>query len=265
MVKLKRIVLLSTVLLLISTSIIFGGVWAQSRAAAEDKLLIYDAANLLSPDEYWELTRMAYEYGAEWETDFMILTYNEPGYDVMEVMQDFYDEFAPGFDKPHGNTAILTVDMSSREIYVGGFYKAKTYISNARADEIVQKITPDLSEGHYKLAFQKYIEEAHRYMGLDPRINPDLFLFNIWVQLGFALVAAWIIVKLMLRRSGSRLTVNSSTYEDPNMAGVLDYSDQYTHTSTSSRKIESSSSGSGSSGGGTTSGGHSHSGSRGSF
>lgn len=234
--------------------------------ANQIKQLIYDDAGLLTQEEYQELNLMANELGAERETDIMIVTYDVEGYDVMKMMQDFYDYYGPGFDKPYGNTAILTLDMSSREFYVGGFYKAETYLANERTDKIRDKISPDLSEGNYLLAFQKYIKTTHKYMAYHPSLNPDVILFNIWVQLGFAVLLGWFIVRMMVRRSGSRSTVDSGTYEDQTTSGLVDYSDSYSHTSTSSRRIESSSSSSGGdSGGGTTSGGHSHSGSRGSF
>ncbi len=240
---------------------------AAAETAEPVKQLIYDEAGLLQQDEYDELNLLANQYGAERETDMIIVTYNVKGYDVMKFTQDFYDEMGPGFDKRHGNAVILSLNMSDRELYLAGFYKSKTYLSGARLNKIRDTISSDLTDGNYKLAFQKYIEKAHRYMGVHPSLNPDLFVFNVWVQLGFSLLVGWIIVKMMLRRSGSRKTVDAQTYEDGRTSGVLDYEDKYLHTSTSSRKIESSSSSSSSSsdGGGTTSDGHSHSGSRGSF
>ncbi|UNK18783.1 TPM domain-containing protein [Paenibacillus sp. N3/727] len=234
-------------------------------AAAELKPLIYDEAGLLNQEEYDELNVMANEYGAERETDIMIVTINSPeAYDVMAMTQDFYDYNGPGYDKTHGNTVILMMDMTHKEFYLAGFYKAEEYLDDERLDKIRNKITPDLKNGDYKLAFQKYIETAHRYMGFDPEVNPDNILLNIWVQLGISVVIGGIIVTLMVRRSGGRITVNSRTYEDSSSSGLMDYEDSYLHTSTTRRKIEKSDSSSGG-GGGTTSGGHSHSGSRGSF
>ena len=64
-------------------------------------------------------------------------------------MQDFYDENAPGYDQPHGNTAILTLDMQNRDVYLAGFIKAEDYLDDSRLDLIRDKITPDLSSGNY--------------------------------------------------------------------------------------------------------------------
>ncbi|MCM3342098.1 TPM domain-containing protein [Paenibacillus sp. MER TA 81-3] len=242
---------------------------AGEAAATKEKQLIFDTAELLNQQEYDELNALANQYGAERETDMMIVTINSPeAYDVKKMTQDFYDDYAPGYDKPHGNAVILMLDMTHRDVYLAGFYKAKTYLDDERFDKIRDKITPDLTSGDYKLAFQKYIQTAHKYMGFRPGVNPDNIFFNTWVQLGIALALGGGIATLMVRRSGGRITVNSRTYEDASTSGVMDYEDTYLHTSTTKRKIErSSSSGSsgGGGGGGTTSGGHSHSGSRGSF
>ena len=257
--------------------------------AAELKTLIYDEAGLLDQEEYDELNVMANEYGAERETDIIILTSNnDNNIDVMQMTQDFYDEQAPGYDKPHGNAVILTMDMRNREIYLAGFYKAKEYLDDSRLDKIRDKITPDLANGDYGLAFGQYIQTAHEYLGIEPSVNsgvnsninsgnnssiypnensnvdPDNILFNGWFQLAVSLGLGGLIVGVMAYRSGGRVTVNRHTYEDASTSGILDRRDQYLRTTTTKRKIEKNNGGGGG-GGGTTRGGHSHSGSRGSF
>ncbi|BFH66074.1 MAG: TPM domain-containing protein [Paenibacillus dendritiformis] len=240
---------------------------AGEAAVTKEKQLIFDMAELLTSQEVKELNALANQYGAERETDFLIVTISGPdAYDVKEMTQDFYDNYGPGYDKPHGNAAILMVDMTNREVYLAGFYKAKTYLDDDRLDNIRRKISSDMSDGEYKLAFEKYIRLAHKYMGFRPGVNPDNLFFNTWLQLGIAVLIGGGIVTLMVHHSGGRVTVNSRTYENASTSGVVAHEDRYLHTSTTRRKIErSSSSGSSGGGGGTTSGGHSHSGSRGSF
>lgn len=240
--------------------------------AANDKPLIFDEANLLSPEERHELNAMANEYGAERETNFMILTVNSVPNDDYELWtENFYDEYAPGYDKPHGNTAILTIVMSardgSRNVHLEGYYKAEKYLDSERLTKIRSKITPDLSSGNYKQAFEKYIKTAHRYMGFEPDVNPDNIIFNLWFQLGAAAAIGAIAVGIMAYRSGGRVTVNSRTYEDASTSGVLNQQDRYIRTTVTKRKIErNTSSGSGGGGGGgVTGGGHSHSSSSGKF
>jgi uncharacterized protein len=234
--------------------------------AADDKKLIYDDAGLLDQEQYDELNAMANLYGAERETDIIIFTSdNTDNIDVMKLMQNFYDEKAPGYDKPHGNVAILTMDMKNRELYLGGFYKAKEYLDDGRLDQIRNKISSDLTNGDYALAFETYILTAHKYMGFPPGVNPDNLLFSLWFQLSASLVIGGIIVTMMAYRSGGRITVNRQTYEDSGTSGILKDRDKYLHTTTTRQKIEKNNNSGSGGGGGTTGGGHSHSGSRGSF
>ncbi|AZK48841.1 hypothetical protein EIM92_03015 [Paenibacillus lentus] len=237
------------------------------------KTLIHDEANLLSAEEYDALNAMANEYGAKRETDIIIITSNNANnIDVKEMTQDFYDNEAPGYDKPHGNAVILMLDIKNRDVYVGGFQKAKKYLDDDRLDKIRNKFAPDLSSGDYKRAFEKYIKTAHKYMGLKPGVNPDNPLFNIWFQLAAAGIFGGIVVSTMAYRSGGRITINRRTYEDASTSGIVDHQDRYLRTTTTKRKIERNTGGSsggrgggGGGGGGITRGGHSHSGSRGKF
>lgn len=237
-------------------------------AAADAKSLIFDEANLLSPEERDELNLMANEYGAARETDFMILTINSVPNDDYELWtENFYDEYAPGYDKPHGNTVILTMVMDTRDVHLEGYYKGEKYLDSGRLTKIRNKITPDLSKGDYKQAFEKYIKTAHRYMGFEPGVNPDNILFNIWFQLGSAAAIGAIAVGIMAYRSGGRVTVNRRTYEDATTSGIMDHQDRYIRTTTTKRKIERNTGGGsgGGGGGGVTRGGHSHSSSSGKF
>ncbi|QOS82482.1 TPM domain-containing protein [Paenibacillus sp. JNUCC31] len=237
-------------------------------SAADSKNLIYDEANLLNEQERSELNALANEYGAERQTDFVILTTNNTeNQDVQLMTEDFYDEHALGYDKAHGNAVILTMDMYNRDVYLAGFYKAEDYLDNGRLQSIRSKITSELSNGDYKLAFEKYIKLSYKYMGYEPGVNPNNILFNGWFQLGASVVIGGIAVGIMAYRSGGRVTVNRATYEDSNTSSVIDRQDRYVRTTVTKRKIEKNNNngGGGGGGGGTSRGGHTHSGSRGSF
>lgn len=229
----------------------------------DGKQRIIDGAGLLSAEQVQELNELAAVYSAERETDMMVVTSrNEAGTDVLELVQNYYDQNAPGYDKPHGNAAILMVDMNSREIYLAGFYKGETYLDNSRLDKIRNRITPYLTEGDYEYAFLLFLSEAHRYMGYEPGFNPDNWLHHLWFQVLLSVVIGAGIVGVMAYHSGGRITVNRATYEDSDASGVVQRTDQYIRTTVTRRKIEKNNGGGG---GGVTGGGHSHSGSRGSF
>lgn len=236
-------------------------------AFADTKQKVYDFAGLLTDKEKKELEALAGKYGAERKTDLIILTTDDTqGKDIVKYMQDFYDEKALGYDRPHGNCAILTVDMKNREVYLAGFYEAKKYLDDGRLDRIREKITPDLKRGNYYDAFRSYIETSHRYMGIRPGVDPDNILFNVWFQLLASCAVGGIVVGVMAYNSGGRVTVNERTYQDTERSRVLRKTDHYIRTSVSKRRKQSNNNRSrGGGGGGVTGGGHSHSGSRGSF
>ncbi|MCD1258568.1 TPM domain-containing protein [Paenibacillus athensensis] len=240
---------------------------AAATTTAVDKKLIVDEAGLLSKQDYDELNALANSYGAKRETDIVIYTTtNSKGTNVVELTEDFYDAQGPGYDKPHGNAVILTVDMQSRQVYLAGFYKAKLYLDDARLDRIRGKLTPSLTSGDYAQAFRTYITTAYRYMGVRPGANPDNPLFNLWVQIVAALLIAGLVVGVMVFRSGGRVTVNGKTYEEAGASKIVGERDMYVRTTITRRKIEKkSNTGGGGSGGGVSNGGHSHSGSKGSF
>ena len=244
---------------------------ATTMAATDTKQNIYDFAGLLSNEEIENLEALAAKFGAKRKTDFIILTTNDTeGKDVEVYMQDFYDEHAPGYDQPHGNTAILTLDMQNRDVYLAGFKKAEDYLDDSRLDLIRDKITPDLSSGDYEKAFGTFIKTSYKYMGVRIGVNPDNILFNLWFQIIVSVGIAGIAVGVMAFNSGGKVTINEGTYLDSNNSRVLQRKDQYVRTSTSKRRkpTDNDSKGggiSGGGGGGVTSGGHSHSGSRGKF
>jgi uncharacterized protein len=236
-------------------------------AASDIKQNIYDYAGLLADGEVAKLEDMADTYGAKRETSFIILTTNDTGgKDIVDYTEDFYDKEAPGYDKPHGNTAILTIDMKNRDVYLAGFYKAEEYLDDSRLDLIREKITPDLTDGNYYDAFHSFIETSSKYMGIRPGVNPDNILFNLWFQILISLGVAGIFVGLMLYSSGGRITVNDRAYMDAGNSKVLDRRDAYLRTTvTKQRKPSNNNNNGGGGGGGISRGGHSHSGSRGSF
>lgn len=76
------------------------------------KQFVYDDAKLLTNEEKAELEALSSKLSKERNTAFLIITVNgTKGKNFVQYVEDFYDEKAPGYDKPHGNTAILFIDM----------------------------------------------------------------------------------------------------------------------------------------------------------
>ncbi len=230
---------------------------------------VYDFADLLTVDEIGELEAISAQYSAKRKTDIVILTTRDTaGKDVVQFTEDFYDREALGYDRPHGNCVILTVDMQHTEVYLAGFYRGEKYLDDNRLDLIRNKITPDLSREDYYKAFKNFIRLSYKYMGIRPGINPDNILFSLWFQIIVSLVTAGIVVGIMAYNSGGKVTVGEGNYRDIDNSRIIQRRDTYIRTSTIRHKKPSTDNNSGgriSGGGGVTTGGHSHSGSRGSF
>ncbi|WP_107838087.1 TPM domain-containing protein [Metasolibacillus meyeri] len=224
---------------------------------------IFDYANLLTTEEKKELEVLAKELSADYKTAFLILTVDgTDGKGIEQYMGDFYDNEAPGYNKPHGNTVMMSIDMQERDVFLSGFKKGRIYLDAGRLAYIREQITPSLSAGDYYEAFSQFIIESHDYMSY----GPDGIIFQWWFQWGVALLLAAIIVGLMAYSSGGKMTTTERDYFNPNGSGITKKHDRYLRTTVTKTKKASSSSGGGSSGGGgTTSGGHSYSGSGGKF
>ena len=136
---------------------------AVSAASENQTEYIFDDAQLLTDSEKTELESLAEELGEETETALLILTLDgTDGKDIEQYVDDYYDEEAPGYDQPHGNTAILAIDMEERDIYLAGFKRAEDALDNATIDYIREEITPALSDGEYFEAFSTFMHESDR-------------------------------------------------------------------------------------------------------
>ncbi|WMM23303.1 TPM domain-containing protein [Tissierella sp. MB52-C2] len=249
---------------LLSLVIIFALISSIALGESNSKERIYDFANLLTKEEKMELEKISSKYSPKRETDFIILTISDPiGKDIVDYMEDFYYENGLGYDKPHGNIAILTIDMKNRDVYLAGYYKAEKYLDDYRLDIIRDKITPDLSQGNYYDAFYTFIKTSYKYMGIRPGVNPENVLFEFWFQIIISLGIASITVGIMAYNSGGRTTVNAATYQDPTSSKILNRRDNYLRTDVSKRKKPSDNNSSGGSSVGRSSSGSSVGGSSG--
>ncbi len=265
---------------------IFSGMTVKA-ASENQKQFVFDQAMLLTDTERTELESLAVELGEETETALLVLTLDGiDGKDIKKYVEDYYDDEAPGYDQPFGNTAILAIDMEQRDIYLAGFKKAEDNLDNATLDYIREQITPALSEGDYFEAFSTFMHESAYYLVDDPAnlendydysgiadsrneyiegnsSNGMLGLLSHWgFQLIVSIVLAGIVVSIMVFRSGGKVTVNGNTYMDKRNSKIINRHDRFIRkTVTKQRKPQNNSGG----GGGITGGGHSHSGSRGKF
>lgn len=237
------------------------------QASAAPTQYVYDYAGLLTNSEKASLENLAANLSAERGIAFIILTTNSTeGKSIKKYMSDFVDHNAVGYESESGSTAIISLDMQNRDVYLAGFGKAETYLDYERLEKIRNKVTPVLSEGNYNYGFEQFIEQAHYYSGYEPGFNPDNLLYKFWFQLLVSVGVAAIAVIIMIANRGGRVTVNNNTYIDSDNSGVTNARDTYitTHISKVKRPSNNNKSGGGF-GGGVSGGGRSFSGSGGKF
>lgn len=251
------------IIFILSLLIFIMPITSLSSFAETDKQRVYDEVELLSEQEINDLEEMTKKYSDKRETDFVILTTNSSA-SAKKYMQDFYDEKGLGYDSEHGNTAIMTINMNNREVYLAGFYKGEKYLTDKRLDKVRDKITDDLTDGQYLQAFKGFIKKSDYYFDYEPNVNPDNIFYKTWFQFILALIVSLVIVGMMLYQSKSKITTTQSTYKDMNRSKVISQKDRYIRKHVTKKHSPQSKDGGGS-GGGKTSGGSSHSGSGGRF
>ncbi len=233
--------------------------------ADDSKQRIYDYANLLTDEEIAKLEQLAYEHSEKRETDFIIvISPDADGKDIQNYFEDIYDEIGPGYDKPHGNTVMLTLDRDNRKLYLGSFEGAQDRMDIQRVDLLYEKVTPLLHDDKYYEAFETFIETGSKYMRYIPGVNPESFLFDTWFHILIAIGIGAVIVGTMAYNSGGKVTVNERTYTGD--FKVLKQKDIYLTKSVTKRKKPSNNNrGGGGGSGGVTRGGSSYTGRGGSF
>src|SRR5699024_3881540 len=155
---------------------------------------VYDEAEVLSDMQLERLEVVAEEYSKKREMDFLIFTIKDVSQDIEDYMDDFYDDSAPGYNKAHGDVAMLGLDMTERDIVLLGFGKAKKELDPDRLTMIREEVTPYFSEENYYDGFEQFILLADEYMNYKPGVNPHNPFYKTSVQLIIALVIGGIIV-----------------------------------------------------------------------
>lgn len=243
------------VILMTLVSLIGLMTFASTVSALEQK--IFDEAGLLSESEKSQLETFAGEVSEQHATDVIIVTTNDAGGRTAErYMADFYDEKIAEQGLSKWNAVILAIDMGQRDLYLGSFYKGKTYLGHQRIETILDRITPLITAERYEEAFQTLLSQADRYLDGEPAN----ILMQWWFQIVVGLVIGGLVVGSLVYSSGGRVTINSQTYMDTANSRVLNQRDRYIRTTVTKVRKPKSSSGGGGGGGGRTGGGHSYSG-----
>lgn len=136
-------------------------------AAKNNKQLIYDFAGMLTQAEREELNQLANKYGAERKTDIIIVM-TEEDKDTTQILDDFYEQHAPGYGEPYGSSVILILNTTRQDIYFASYGRAQKYVDAVRLDEISKRVSWDIGFEKQMRAFRNYILLVHKYMGIAP-------------------------------------------------------------------------------------------------
>lgn len=261
---------------------------------------VYDAADLFTEQEEQELQQFLVSTAKQIKLDLVIATidYNR-GKDSLSYASDFYDDNGFGYDYDCGSGVIMLIDMDNREVAIYTAGVCRVYL-DSRTDDIIDDITPYLTNGEYMIAADCFIDEVRKlaleamsdddyeeafeawyssdyssisaqnefYDKYVPQENFFTMFKNPLIDIAIAFVVAGVAVLIMRSSSKTKTTVNEKTYMQGGHINLRIRNDQFTHTTTSRVKIQTDNGGSGSGGHGgghVSSSGHSHGGSSGKF
>lgn len=159
----------------------------------------------------------------------------------------------------HKSTVVLWLNIcqDNRSLYVLGYGTAEHKINSGEADRLAKDLQGYVKEAQsgaedaqfkYTQMMDEFITQSDREM------RTPFFFLAWWFHLGLGLLAGAIVVLILVKNSGGKMTTNGRTYMNKSFSELIGRRDIYTHT-TYVRTRKSSSSGSSRGGGG----GHSHS------
>ena len=243
------------------------------RAPAER---VFDTADVLSDQEEQHLREVIAECERTGTCDIILVTLNQEmgltdstwEHNMMNYADDFYDNAAYGYDKPHGDGALLLDNWYEDE---RGSQKGSWLSTSGKMEYIIGSY----EEGKVFDAMDSYIssnpakayEAAIRkiaYWGDDSRKEGRGPAIPLWCGPAAAFVIALIYGLVCANQEVGKDTTTPMTYV-PAKPRILRQNDLFTRKTVSKTKIETQSSGSRSGGGGSyghhsSSGGHSHGG-----
>lgn len=157
----------------------------------------------------------------------------------------------------HKSTVVLWLNVcrNNRSLYVLGYGSAEHKINSGEADRLakdLQGYVKEAQSGAEDAQF-KYIQMMNEFIDRsDQEMRTPYFFLTWWFHLGLGLLAGTIVVLILVKNSGGKMTTDGRTYMNKSFSELLGRRDIYTHTTYVRTRKSSSSSG----GGG---GGHSHS------
>lgn len=133
-------------------------------AFAESSKKLTDDADIItsSQEETIENNLKKCTLATGWDTIIYTNNNNVDSYDMEDYCNDYFDNHNYGCgDKKSG--VMLTIDMSSREMYIITKGEAMYCFSDARTDDLLDSVQYELSSGNYDGACDEFVETVEQY------------------------------------------------------------------------------------------------------
>lgn len=154
----------------------------------------------------------------------------------------------------HKSTVVLWLNIcqNNRSLYILGYGSAEHKITDGEADRLAKDL-----QGYVKAAQSGAGDVQSQYTQMmdefisqsDQEMRTPYFFLAWWFQLGLGLLTGTIVVLILVRNSGGKMTTNGKTYMNKSFSELIGRRDIYTHTTYVRTRKSSSSSGSRSGGG----------------
>ncbi len=157
-----------------------------------EKLLVVDAAELLSVEEEGKLKTRLDELSAKYEMDIVVLTVESVGDKTPEeYADDYYDDNGYGYGS-NRDGLLLLVSMEEHDWHISTSGEAIDAFTDSNIETIGSLIADDLGDENYYSAFSTFADECEYY--IDGHING--FPFDVGMNLVIALVVGLIVAAI---------------------------------------------------------------------
>lgn len=229
---------------------------------------VYDKAGLFTGEEAEVLENNAAALGEQLKLDLVIVTINDnEGKTSRDYADDFYDENGFGYGE-NKDGALLLINMQDREVYISTCGAAIKYLTDARLNNILDKVYPYLSDGKYSDGAAAFLDQVKYYvdMGIpspsgqsssgtdtgeyspgNSSTGEDASVDPVVVYLVVSLVIGALVVGIMANNNRGKVVVNENSYLAGNSINLTDRTDIHVDTRVTHVTIRSQSSSGGSS------------------
>lgn len=218
---------------------------------------VNDCAGLYTDGEIQSFEEKMREMREEYDCNAVAFIINDAGWDTSELSApEAVSERCLNLDG-HKSTVVLWLNVcrGNRSLYVLGYGSAEWKLRDDDADGLAKQLQDYVKRQQEGMSGTNtlYVEMMNQFIsGADKEMRTPYFFLTWWFHLFLGIATGIIVVAVLLRNIGGKMTVTGSTYMNKAFSQVIGRRDIYTHTTTVRTKKSSSS-------GGSSGGGHSHS------